>query len=101
MRDRPEGFGNHRTCVYYHTVKLEKGIVMNWISTKEKLPQKSGGYIREQKACLIYHHKEIKLRVWNCEEQVWDDEYGDDYFCDALKPTHWMPLPKPPEYTGP
>lgn len=68
----------------------------NWISTLDRLPEKTGKYRYEQIGCLVYHNGSVKMLVWNCEHDCWDDADGDDYFCDSLSPSHWMPLPSPP-----
>lgn len=67
-----------------------------WIKTSDELPKKPGIRDYEYVDCLIYYQGEILARPWNCEHLCWDDEHGDDWFCDALAPTHWMPMPKPP-----
>jgi hypothetical protein len=67
------------------------------IKTIDDLPKKPGLAPYEQIDCLILHKGEVKIRVWNCEHGVWDDEDGDDYFCGAMEPKAYMPLPAPPE----
>lgn len=32
------------------------------------------------------------VRYWNVKEQCWDDEDGDDYFCDKNQITRWRYL---------
>ena len=70
---------------------------MEWIATTEKLhPDKPGLLRYEQIPCLIVRNREILIRQWNCEHLVWDDEDGDDFYCEAKDVTHWMPLPALP-----
>ena len=71
-----------------------------WVSTADRLPEKPSKEAYEYVECLIFHRGEIKLRPWNCEHQVWDDEAHDDFFCEATEPTHWMALPEPPALTA-
>ncbi len=61
-----------------------------WIATADRLPEKPGKKDYEQIDCFVFLKGQIKRLVWNCEHQVWDDSSGDDYYCDALEPTHWM-----------
>ena len=58
----------------------------NWISVKDRLPEKS-------QRCIIYERYEyrtISLVYYFSENKKWQDEIGDEYY-----PTHWMPLPEP------
>lgn len=70
---------------------------MEWIPTADKLrPDKPGKRPYEQVPCLVVKNQEILIRLWNFEHLVWDDEDGDDFFCNAVDVTHWMPLPDLP-----
>lgn len=70
---------------------------MEWISTKDRLhPDELGIYAYEQIPCLIVKGKDVLIRVWNCHHKVWDDEEGDDFYCEAEDVSYWMPLPAPP-----
>ena len=62
-----------------------------WISVNSSLPEKNGFYLTTG----IYGET---VRAFNINCNCWDDEQGDDYWCDAIggKITHWMPLPNPP-----
>ena len=74
---------------------------MHWvrITNSRSLPEKPGKKPYEQIDCLIWHNDEPKLRVWNCEHNVWDDAGGDDFFCDAMEPSHYMII-DPPQPQG-
>ena len=69
---------------------------MDWIFTKDRLPEKPGVHDYEHVKCLIHVHGETVIRPWNCEHRCWDDAHGDDFQFGAAEPTHWMPLPAPP-----
>lgn len=71
---------------------------MSWIkiTSLDDLPKKQTNSY-EQYDCLVFYKGEIKHLVWNCEHLVWDDADGDDYFCDALSPTHYMLFPDYPK----
>lgn len=73
-----------------------------WISVKDRLPEKSGYYLR----CKMEHGVEAypdfvestyysaAHKMWNCRD--WHDlECAKCTAIDGI--THWMPLPDPPE----
>lgn len=72
-----------------------------WISTKERLPTRfdnSNDYC--QIDCLVVQRDCIKHLVWNCEHNCWDDDSGDDWYCEPMAVEYWQPfpeLPTPPE----
>lgn len=66
------------------------------INSMADLPKKPGLRSYEQVDCLIVYKGRVLHRMWNCEHEVWDDEDGDDYFCDALAPSHYMVAPALP-----
>lgn len=70
---------------------------MNWIkiTSADDLPKKPGERDYEQIECLIMHKGAVKLRVWNCEHLVWDDEDGDDFYCAPLEPSHYAVIEYP------
>lgn len=63
---------------------------MNWNKTIEGVPQ------NDVKVLACYYGF-YKLLVWNSTYECWDDEEGDDYFCDKEQVSHWMPLPEMPK----
>ena len=70
---------------------------MEWISVKDQLPKKDGD---SSIYCLVFDsYNGIVVRPYNEVHGCWDQEDGDDYYCDAVggKITHWMPLPEPPK----
>lgn len=66
------------------------------ITSMDDLPKKKTNSY-EQVECLVRHKGETKHLVWNCEHHVWDDAHGDDFYCDALEPSHYMPFPDSPK----
>jgi hypothetical protein len=75
-----------------------------WRETVKELPKKPGLAPYEYVECLIVVYGEIEIGNWNCEHLCWDDEQMDDFKYDALKPSHWMPLPAlptPPTHQDP
>jgi uncharacterized protein DUF551 len=66
---------------------------MEWIKVEDRLPEFEG------LALVFGDNIGMLVRPYNCFHNCWDDEDGDDYYCDALggKITHWMPLPEPPK----
>lgn len=78
---------------------------MMWheIKTPDDLPKKPDKLDYEQIDCLIVHKGDILHRMWNCEHNVWDGDDGDDFFCDAMEPSHWMEIrwPSDPDPTTP
>ncbi len=63
----------------------------DWVKSVDRLPNESGSY-------YVFYGRDVIIRVWNDYHRCWDDEDGDDYFCDPNEISHWMPfeLPKPP-----
>ena len=70
---------------------------MDWISVKDKLPDRQPNVSYSQVQCLVIYKKEIRILTFNHEHMVWDDFDMDDYFCDINDVTHWMPLPEYPK----
>ncbi len=62
-----------------------------WIKTADKLPDADSN-------CFVFYKNSVRILYWNNHHKVWDDESGDDYFCDAEDCSHWMPFiwPNPP-----
>lgn len=67
----------------------------NWISIKEKLPERSGYF-------LVYMPQETEgyniMQFYYCGNNEWDDNRGmaDSKYFGI---THWQSLPEPPEVT--
>lgn len=40
---------------------------------------------------------EVKILTYNDVRKCWDDEEGDDYYCELERCTKYMELPKCPE----
>lgn len=58
-----------------------------WISVEDRLPDHDGKY-------LIYDGREVTVAIYTKIGRLWNDDV-EEYF--DYKPTHWMPLPEPPE----
>lgn len=63
---------------------------MEWIKTENQIPENG-----EQVLCWYYGYQ-YKLLIWNGVYNCWDDEEGDDYFCDRDRVEYWTHLPKEP-----
>lgn len=66
----------------------------DWISIKNKLPEKDGEYV------VAYENGDIEVLPYSCRYQAFNvypdcnEEEAEAYRIDAV--THWMPLPKLP-----
>jgi hypothetical protein len=58
---------------------------MNWISTKDKLPDKDA-------ACLVVRKRYVEILVWNNTHECWDDSDGDDFCCNLDDVKYWILL---------
>lgn len=72
-------------------IELAKGneapTVGEWVSVKDRLPEKNGDYITYDRDGTVWPH------FFTASSKVWEDALG---FSTELV-THWMPLPEPPE----
>ena len=70
-----------------------------WVPTADRVPANPEGFPRNDHVpCLCAWLGEnvggdMRILQWNAYYKVWDDAYGDDFFCNAQEVTHWMPLP--------
>jgi hypothetical protein len=71
---------------------------MQWISVKERLPERDPNARYSEVPCLVCHKGEIKILVFNHEHMCWDDADGDDFYCKTMEVSHWMELPPPPQF---
>lgn len=82
--DRPDW------CLHgYEVDKLIREVptVGEWVSVKDRLPEKNGDYITYDRDGTVWPH------FFTASSKVWEDALG---FSTELV-THWMPLPKPPK----
>lgn len=73
-------------------------MVTEWISCKDRLPEKSGKYLTVD---MDYEYPFLqtldysaKWNGWNCCESIEDEQIAKEY---EMRVTHWMPLPELPE----
>lgn len=59
-----------------------------WISIDERMPED------EQLVLTSSSIYGVRLLVWNGHYNVWDDEDGDDVYCERDKIDAWMPIPE-------
>jgi hypothetical protein len=64
----------------------------DWVSVKDRLPNKAGRYLIHVENAANYHRlpDDIVIAVWVIKQWGFD---GMEY----NRVTHWMPLPEPPK----
>lgn len=70
---------------------------MNWIKTSEQRPPREPNVKYSNPKVIVYYNEEVMMLCFNHEHECWDDESGDDYYCDVEDVEYWMPLPKEPK----
>jgi len=68
-----------------------------WIKTSEKKPPREPNVKYSNPSVIVYYKREVMMLCFNHEHECWDDESGDDYFCDVEDVEYWMKLP--PEFS--
>ena len=107
-----EHFRNKSACEKHKKEVIADNMISNgvtvqeWISVKDKLPEKDGSYLV---VINYFSHQSINVRSFAKagetvneydlagEKNVWyryDSEYG---YVSTDSVTHWMPLPEPPK----
>lgn len=66
-------------------VEAAKKLAPEWIPVSERLPERGQKVLAFDPLMPIVQSGRLTNEGWNCEG------------LDFLKPTHWMPLPEPPE----
>ena len=61
-----------------------------WSSRANGLPEKDGDY-------LVIHNRNVVIRVYNSYHKCWDQEDGDDHFCDLDQIESWRDIPNHPQ----
>lgn len=56
-----------------------------WISVKDRLPDKAGYYLTTIQDALAM------------TKAAWYSQKANQFSCDIIYPTHWMPLPELPK----
>ena len=70
---------------------------MNWIKTSEQRPEKKPRLKYSDPKVLVWSEGEVMMLCFNHDHECWDDESGDDYYCDIEDVEYWMPLPEEPK----
>ena len=62
---------------------------MDWISFDTQKPN-------DGEKCLVCYkpYQKVMLLTYNSYDECWDDNEGDDYFCDFTDVDYWCSLPK-------
>ncbi len=76
----------------------------DWIRTKDRLPELIG-IGRSSENCLVYEsgdfHVACYVKIPNTDRSYWSEQSSGCGCCSTgIDPTHWMPLPKPPEWVN-
>lgn len=82
-----------------HTITPEGSVTMtDWRKIGSAPKYKKDGDVPVEFILLLYDPDNektyrVQMGFWNCGARYWQscDEYGE-----LKRPTHWMPLPKPP-----
>jgi hypothetical protein len=61
-----------------------------WNARWNGLPEKDGAY-------LVIHNREVVIRIYNSYHKCWDQEDGDDHFCDLNQIDFWKEMPQMPQ----
>jgi hypothetical protein len=90
LRNQGDGLADRVGSLFRETQELYRHIATQrpWIPVKERLPVDiPHGY------CLVTDGTNVGTANYSKESNVFDHCIDRDYW----KPTHWMPLPEPPE----
>ena len=66
--------------------------IMEWVSPKQRLPEKSGDYMVDYNGYYTYTQYNKELNVFNCTE---DMKTVPDYAWQPEKVSFWADIPKP------
>lgn len=96
LEERASDFAD--SCVApEHYAPLKDGFIAGhkaahrWIPVSERLPEVTGKYL-----CIRFQGDSGSDIEFDAQYQGWNIGYGGDRGSE-LFPTHWMPLPPPPE----
>ena len=75
-----------------------------WISVKDRLPEKAGTYIVYIQQDNVNYIKDVFAASYSAEQKIWAIGDEEPLLLNAITQSHkhiyvshWMPLPKPPK----
>lgn len=80
-----------------HAAATAEGIPQSdgWVTIETRLPDREPNKSYSNPPCLVTLKGEVRILCFNHEHLVWDDETGDDFYCQIGDVIAWQPLPRP------
>lgn len=71
---------------------------IEWFKTSNKLPDGDLNKRYSQVFCLCVFRNELIILCFNHEQDCWDQEDADDFFCNINEVDYWALLPEKPNF---
>lgn len=62
---------------------------MNWKYTEKGEYPQPNQKEKDEIRCLVFHKGYTRILCWNTHYECWDDEEGDDYYCNKELVEKW------------